>query len=331
MPNLVRPAVKGLLAGLKGIFLAASIILILGLAGVIIGAHWLVEGASAIAKRMRVSDLAIGLTVVAFGTSLPELTVNVFAVLQNRPDVAIGNITGSNLANILLILGLSSIFFPLQVGKGTVWKEIPMCLAGSVILAVFCAGAAVLSRVEGLVLLGLFAVFLFYVFSIAKELPGLSEHPGEVWIVSLVRAVLITTAGLVFLVGGGKAVVEGAVRLAAAAGLSEAFIAATVVAVGTSLPELATSVVAALKKKSDIAVGNVVGSNIFNIFLILGISSALRPLPVAPQLVVGLRMGILAAGILFVCMFVGKRHRLDRWQGGVLLVLYIIYLVLQAR
>ncbi|MCI0498418.1 MAG: calcium/sodium antiporter [Planctomycetales bacterium] len=316
--------------------MVASVLFVLGLAGVILGANWLVDGASAIAKRLRVPDLVIGLTVVAFGTSLPELVVNMFAALENRPDVAIGNVAGSNIANILLILGLSSMLSPLQVGKETVWKEIPMCLAASVILAVFCAGfrsggtETVLNRVEGLLLLGFFAAFLYYTYTISHELPGLSEHPCAA-AVSMVRAVLMAAAGLVFLIAGGKAVVDGAVRLAVAAGLSEAFVAVTVVAVGTSIPELATSVAAALKKNPDIAVGNVVGSNIFNIFMILGFSAALRPLRVAPELRIGLWAGIAAAAILFFCMFVGKRHRLDRWQGAVLLILYAVYLVLQPR
>jgi cation:H+ antiporter len=284
-----------------------------------------------------VSELAIGLTVVAFGTSLPELTVNIFAAVANQPDVAIGNITGSNIANILLVLGLSAMLNPLQVGRGTVWKEIPLCFLASLVLAACCldplldrAATAVLSRSEGITLLGFFVIFLCYTIGIAHELPGLSEHPHTASF-SAPKTVLLIVAGLVLLIAGGKAVVEGAVRLAAAAGLSEAFIAATVVAVGTSVPELATSVVAAVKKKADIAVGNVVGSNIFNVFMILGVTSVIRPLAVAPELMVGFWAGIVAAGLLFVCMFTGKRHKLDRWEGAVLLVLYVVYLFLQFR
>ncbi|HOK95365.1 MAG TPA: calcium/sodium antiporter [Anaerohalosphaeraceae bacterium] len=311
--------------------MVASLLLIFGLAGVIVGAHLLVDGASAVARRLRVSDLVIGLTVVAFGTSLPELTVNIFAVVQNQPAVAVGNITGSNIANILLILGLSSLIAPVQVGRGTVWKEIPMCLGGSIVLAFFCAAGAQLSRIEGILLLSLFLVFLAYIVGIARELPGLDNTHEHFKSVSLPAAMVMVAAGLIFLIGGGRAVVQGAVRLAAAAGLSEAFIAATVVAVGTSLPELAASVAAAVKKKPDIAVGNVVGSNIFNIFLILGISAVLRPLPIAPTLMIGLWIGILSAATLFFCMFIGKRHQLERWQGGILLILYIVYLILQAQ
>ncbi len=316
--------------------MAAALLLIAGLAGVIVGAVWLVDGACAIARRLRVSELAIGLTVVAFGTSLPELTVNVFAAFENQPALAIGNITGSNIANILLILGISALINPLQVERGTVWKEIPLCFLASLVLAAFCMDSfldgvkiSVLSRSEGISLLGFFVIFLYYTVGISHELPGLSEHSHGMSI-SPVKTILMIAAGLALLIAGGKAVVEGAVRLATAAGLSEAFIAATVVAVGTSLPELATSVVAAWKKKADIAVGNVVGSNIFNVFFILGISSIIRPLAVSAELVVSLLTGIVAAGILFLCMFTGKRHKLDRWEGAILLGLYGIFLLLQA-
>lgn len=315
----------------------AALLLIAGLVGVIVGAVWLVDGASAFARRLRVSELAIGLTVVAFGTSLPELTVNVFAVLEHQPAVAIGNVSGSNIANILLILGLSALFNPLQVGKGTVWKEIPMCFLASLVVAVFCmdslldsASRSVLSRSEGIALLGFFVIFLYYTIGISHELPGLSDHRPQV-LTSLLKSMVMVAGGIGFLIAGGKAVVEGAVGLATAMGLSEAFIATTVVAVGTSLPELATSVVAASKKKADIAVGNVVGSNIFNGFFILGISSVIAPLEVTSELTLSLFVGIVAAGLLFVCMFTGKRHKLDRWEGAVLIVLYGIYLMLQMR
>lgn len=314
----------------------AAVLLCIGLAGVIVGAIWLVDGACAIARRLHVSELAIGLTVVAFGTSLPELTVNLFAAFENQPDIAIGNITGSNLANILLILGISAWLKPLRVERGTVWKEIPLCFLASVLLAVFCMDPlidgvpqAVLSRAEGIALLGYFIIFLYYTVGIAHELPGLSERPPLT--VSPMKSILMIIAGLVFLIAGGKAVVQGAVRLAVGMGLSEALIATTVVAVGTSLPELATSLVAAWKNKADIAVGNVVGSNIFNVFFILGISSVIRPLEVSPKLQISLLAGILAAGILFICMFTGKRHKLDRWEGAILVGLYVVYLVLQTR
>lgn len=303
----------------------------IGLVGVIVGAHWLVEGASAMARRLKVSDLAIGLTVVALGTSLPELAVNVFAAVQNSPSVALGNITGSNIANILLILGAAALLCPLQVGKGTTWKEIPLAFLAAVLLWVFCsdvrldgAAANIISRTEALALLGFFVIFLYYTAGIARQ----DVDAGQVVIHSLTagKIALYIAAGLCLLLGGGKAVVEGAIRLATMWGWSEGFVAATVVAVGTSLPELATSVVAAYKKKPDIAVGNVVGSNLFNIFMVLGVSGLIRPLAVADALRPTVWMGVLAAGILFVCMFTGRRHRIDRWEGAALLVLYGVFL-----
>ncbi len=317
--------------------MVAALLLTAGLVSVILGAVWLVDGAGAAARRLHVSELAIGLTVVAFGTSLPELTVNIFAAVQGQPDVAIGNITGSNLANILLILGISTLIYPLHVEKGTVWKEIPLCFLASLIVTAFCmdtfldhAPRAVLTRSEGIALLGFFVIFLYYTAGISNDLPGLSEHVPSAP-VTWVKTILMVAAGLLLLIGGGKAVVEGAVRLAAAAELSESFVAVTIVAIGTSLPELATSIAAAWKKKAEIAIGNVVGSNIFNIFFILGISSAIRPLAVNKVLYLSLATGIIAAGLLFICMFTGKRHKLDRWEGGILLGLYVIYLGLQAR
>jgi len=311
--------------------MTATLLLSAGLVGVIVGAHWLVEGAAALAKRLKVSDLAVGLTVVAFGTSLPELAVNVFAAIQNSPSVALGNITGSNIANILLILGASALLCPLQVGKGTTWKEIPLAFLAAALLWVFCsdvrldgAAADVLSRAESLALLGFFAIFLYYIACIARQ----DFDAGQVTVHALTtgKIALYVVVGLCLLIGGGKAVVEGAIRLATTFGWSEGFVAATVVAVGTSLPELATSVVAAYKNKPDIAVGNVVGSNIFNIFLVLGVSGLIRPLAVADTLKPTIWMGILAAAILFVCMFIGRRHRLDRWEGAALLALYGVFL-----
>lgn len=315
----------------------AALLLTAGLIGVTVGANWLVDGAIAIARRLRVSDLAIGLTIVAFGTSLPELTVNVAAAIENEPAVALGNVAGSNICNILLILGLSSVFYPLKVGSGTAWKEIPLCLLASVVLLVYCAdpwldGAdlAMLSRAEGIVLLAFFIVFLYYTFGLPREdnAEPLTSDKKEL---SLAKIIVMIAGGLALLIGGGKAAVDGAVDVAAALGISEGFVAASIVAVGTSLPELATSVAAALKKKPDIAIGNVVGSNIFNIFLILGISSVLRPLSVDRELMTALIAGVASAGLLFVFMFTGKRHKLDRWEGAVMVILYFGYLVIQYR
>lgn len=313
------------------------LMLILGLILVLRGAGWLVDSATALARRAGISDLAIGLTVVAFGTSLPELAVNLFASAEGNSAVALGNITGSNIANILLILGLSSLLYPLQVGRGTVWKEIPFSLMAAVVLWVMCSNSpflsreeGLLSRSEGLTLLCFFVIFLYYTAGIAPRIPGVTETlPAAPVKAGWVYAKLVF--GLILLIVGGKAAVSGAVQIARWAGLSEGFIAASLVAVGTSLPELATSLMAAWKKNPDIAVGNVVGSNLFNIFFILGISGFIRPLAVPPELFLSLYMTMGASVLLFVCMFTGGRHRIDRWEGLLMLVVYGLYLWMQAQ
>lgn len=313
------------------------ILFAIGLIFVVKGADWLVDGACSLARRLGVSDLAIGLTVVAFGTSLPELTVSVFAAVQGQPAVAFGNVTGSNICNILLILGMASLFCPLGVQKNTTWKEIPFSfLAGALLLVMasdrWLDGASqnILSRTDGFGLLALFAIFLAYIAGMAKDLPEVVQQ-GEHIIHSAGKSLLLLAAGLAFLIAGGKLVVLGAVQVATAMGLSESFVAVTLVAVGTSLPELATSVVAAYKKKADIAIGNVVGSNIFNVFLILGVSSVMRQIPVPDDLRLSLYVGVLAVVLLLIFLLIGQRHILQRWQGMVLLAVYVIYLIGQPR
>ncbi|MBN2513008.1 MAG: calcium/sodium antiporter [Sedimentisphaerales bacterium] len=311
--------------------------LIAGLVLVVKGADWLVDGACSLARRLGVSDLAIGLTVVAFGTSLPEMVVNIAAVLQSKPEMAVGNITGSNICNVLLILGAASLFCPLGVRKNTTWKEIPFSLLAGILLLVMASdrwldGAPqdILSRTDGFGLLALFVIFLAYIAGMARELPEVAEQ-GEHAIYSTAKSLLLLAAGLVLLIVGGKLVVVGAVQVATALGLSESFVAVTLVAVGTSLPELATSVVAAYKKKADIAIGNVVGSNIFNIFLILGTSSVLGQIPVPGDLRLSLYVGVLAVVLLLVFLLLGRRYILQRWQGVILLAVYGIYLICQPR
>ena len=306
---------------------------ILGFVLLVKGAGWLVEGASSAARRMGVSDLAIGLTVVAFGTSAPELFVNVSASLKGIPDIALGNIIGSNIANILLILGVSSIIFPLAVDTDTVWKGIPLCLLAAVLCGVLANDSLIeglprseLSRIDGLVLLSFFIVFLYYSYGTAKKLGGMNEHvPSSRH--SAAYSIGLIILGIAGLTAGGKWVVEGAVRLAAVLGASRSLLGLTVVAVGTSLPELATSAVAAYRKNPDIAVGNVVGSNIFNTFLILGISSSISPLHLEERANINIGMMILASFLLFLSMFTGGRKRIDRWEGVVFVVLYIGYIV----
>lgn len=307
------------------------ILLLIGLVFLIKGAEFLVDGASSIAKKFRVSNLVIGLTIVAFGTSAPELFVNLFASLNGTTDIAIGNIVGSNIVNMLFILGIAAIIYPLRVGKGTVWKEIPLSLLAAGLLLVmandvFVDGASLnaLTRIDGIIFMSFFVIFLYYTFGIAGN-QSADEQPAPRVYSGPASAGLILL-GLAGLVVGGQWIVNGAVAIAASLGLSDALIGLTVVAIGTSLPELATSAVAAYKKNADIAVGNVVGSNIFNIFWILGLSAFIAPLPFARALTFDLWVTVGASALLFVWMFLGKRHILERWQGVVFVLLYIVYI-----
>lgn len=297
------------------------------------GADLLVDGATSVARRLNVSDLVIGLTVVAFGTSMPELFVNLIASLRGSTDIAIGNVLGSNIANILLILAVSSIIFPLAVTKGTVWKEIPFSLLAAVALLFMAndqildgAGISALTRIDGLTFLCFFSIFIYYTFTIATRVEGMEAHaPARQY--GWLRSLLYIIVGLVGLTAGGKWIVDGAIALAFNLGMSESLIGLTIVAVGTSLPELATSAVAAYKKNADIAVGNVVGSNIFNIFFVLGISAIIKPLPFQTKNNIDLAMVVLASLMLFFFMFTGKRRTLDRWEGIVCLILYCGYII----
>jgi cation:H+ antiporter len=312
------------------------ILLIAGFVLLIKGAGFLVNGASAIARGFHVSDLVIGLTIVAFGTSTPELFVNIFASAKGNTDIAIGNILGSNIANILLILGVSSIIYPLTVTKGTVWKEIPFSLLAILVVGVLAndrlidkSDSSILQRADGLVLLSFFIIFLYYFVSIAKRIEGREEDvPSKQY--GLLRSLLWVIFGLIGLTVGGTWIVGGAVQLAMRLGMSQSLVGLTIVAVGTSLPELATSAVAAYKKNAEIAVGNVVGSNIFNIFFVLAASSIIKPLPFKGTNNIDIGMVILAELLLFAFMFTGRRRLLDRWEGAVFLVLYAAYIIFLA-
>lgn len=305
-------------------------LLIVGFAVLIKGADWLVDGASALAKKYNISNLAIGLTVVAFGTSAPELVVNVIAAAQNHKDIVFGNIIGSNNFNLFVILGISGIISPLVVQSSTVWKEIPLSFFAALLLFFLAndfllSGHHGLSRWDGVVLLSMFAAFLFYVYKQLRHDPSPQTTPKfnynslKIWVFIIL--------GFSMLVLGGRLVVTNAVEIASLMGVSETIIGLTVVAVGTSLPELATSVVAATKKNNDIAIGNIIGSNIFNIFLILGISSLVRPLEY--NIAFNRDLYLLAFGtiFLFMAMFLGKKKKLDRWEAIILLTTYIGYTI----
>lgn len=308
-------------------------LLLVGLAVLILGADFLVKGAASLAKKMGISPLVIGLTVVAFGTSMPELTVNIFAAIKGTTDIAIGNIIGSNIANILLILGLAAAIMPLRVKESTTWKEIPFALLAVVLVFIFGndalldgVGYNALTRTDGFALLSIFAIFMYYIFGLAKNDGESIETRGDVKAYSYGKSVGSVIIGLVGLVFGGKLLVEQSIDLARIAGMSEALIGLTIVAVGTSLPELATSVIAAIRGHDDIAVGNVVGSNIFNVFWILGISGVIKELPFNAAMNVDVMVAVFVTLLLFFALFVGTKRRIDRWQGIVFVILYAVYL-----
>jgi len=310
------------------------ILFFIGFALLIKGADWLVTGASALAFRFGVSALVVGLTIVAFGTSAPELVVSLLASINGSTDLAVANIIGSNIANILLILGISAIIYPLAVQKSTVWKELPFAFLAVLVLLVIAndqlldgMSASVISRIDGLVLLAFFGIFLYYIFGTAFNSPSekaSGDEPATTFIPS--RAALQIVGGMAGLVVGGKWIVDGAVSFASSFGVSEALIGLTIVAIGTSLPELATSAVAAYKKNVDIAVGNIVGSNIFNVFWILGASAIVTPLPFATTANVDLLVAVGATLLLFLALFVGRRHTVERWQGVLFVILYVAYI-----
>lgn len=302
------------------------IFLIVGLVLLVKGADWLVSGASVLARRFGLSDLTIGLTVVAFGTSMPELTVSLTAALGGNGGIAMGNVLGSNIANILLILGISALVLPLGVASRTVKIEIPLCLVMALLVAALGILGAGWNRLDGLILLAVFVGFLIYVWHAARQ-PGANAPeaapPARQW--GIGRSLLVIAAGLAGLIVGGRGVVMGAVDIARTWGVSESVIGLTLVAVGTSLPELATSIMAARQKNTDIAIGNVVGSNIFNIGLILGTTIAVKPIPYVASYAVDLGLVVLAVLFLMAAMYTGRRYLLERWEGSIFLLCYIGY------
>jgi cation:H+ antiporter len=309
-------------------------LLIVGFLLLIKGADYLVTGSVSLAKKYRISNLVIGLTIVGFGTSAPELAVNLTSAFSGSTDLAIGNIIGSNIANVFLILGICAIIYPLTVKRNTVWKEIPLSLLAAVITAVLAndiffdtqVGSTfnVISRIDGLVLLSFFIIFMYYIFGIAKE----SDANEEIERVHLpkYKIGLYIAGGLAALVLGGKWIVGSAVFIASALGISESIIGLTIVAVGTSLPELAASAVAAYRKHSDIAVGNIVGSNIFNIFWILGLSAVISPLPLQHDAFIDLEFLVFSSLLLFVFLFIGEKEKIERRQGVLFLLIYAFYI-----
>jgi cation:H+ antiporter len=308
-----------------------SLLILTGLALLKFGADWFVSGSAGLARKLRISELAIGLTIVAFGTSAPELVVNSFASVRGNDDIVFGNVIGSNNFNLFIILGIVGIMSPVRVKSSTAWKEIPFSMIALVILFMLANDRLIrgkessgLTRGDGIIMFLFFLLFLLYVFrQLKKDQVVLEAEGGEL---SYGRITLLIITGLALLIAGGKLVLDNAVKLAIMAGISEKIIGLTIVAAGTSLPELATSVVAATKRNHDIAVGNIIGSNIFNILFILPVSSMISPLSFSTGF--NTDMAVLAGGtlLLLTAMVTGRRQCIDRWEAFVLLGVYIVYM-----
>lgn len=308
------------------------LLLLLGLVILVVGGDSLVRGASSIALKLKIQPIVIGLTIVAFGTSAPELVVNIMSAINGSSDLAFGNVIGSNITNILLILGISAIFTPLAVQYNTTWKEIPFAILA--IVAVYFMSNDVLfdgvstnllSRTDGIVLLLLFLIFLYYTLELTKEfyVPEAEKSKEySVWI-SLFFVIL----GLLGLYFGGELIVDNAVILAKMFGMTERIIGLTIVAIGTSLPELATSVIAAYNNKADIAIGNIVGSNIFNTLWILGVTSLIKPMSISSGINSDVIFNIFISVILFLAILFFKKYTIQRWEGILFVLLYLAYLL----
>lgn len=312
------------------------ILLIVGLVLILGGANYLTDGAAAVARRFGMSDLMVGLTIVAFGTSAPELTISIISAIDGNTGIAIGNVVGSNIFNTLIIIGAVAVARPIKITGGIMSKEIPLVvLSAAALLAMGSSKwldgtTPVISRVDGILLLLFFAIFMRYVFSQSKQkMPETSENSNETKPVqtALWKSVIFIIGGLAALIYGGDLFVDKASAIASSLGVSDAIIGLTIVAMGTSLPELATSLTAAIKGNSGIAIGNVIGSNIFNIFLVLGCSATIRPLPFGAISEIDLLV-LFASCVLFWIFgwFFGNRT-INRAEGGLLVAGYIAYMI----
>ena len=299
------------------------LLIILGVVMVLWGADRLTEGASALARRIRVPEIVIGLTIVAAGTSAPELFVSMVSALKDTPDMAVGNVVGSNIFNTLLIVGCAAMVAPMVIAPSTVKKDMPFAVGASMLLlAVILVGSDV-SRFDGLVLLAFFAVFMVYTFRVAFQKDD-SEEASAVAPVNVWKNILFVVAGLGGLIIGSNLFVDSASDVARQLDVSEGVIGLTIVAGGTSLPELATSVVAARKGQSAIAIGNVIGSNVFNILLILGLTATVSPMAVQGITVVDL--SVMLVSILMVWAFSYTKYTVARWEGAVLTLAFMAYM-----
>jgi cation:H+ antiporter len=308
------------------------LLIILGMVLLIKGGDILVDGASSLARRFKISELAIGLTIVAFGTSSPELVVSLSAAIGSHSEISLGNVIGSNNFNLFCILGITGLIAPIAVQKNTINVEIPYSLLAAIVL--FLLGNLnflpdeknLLTRIDGTILLLFFGLFLFYVYKNMKTSAD-SDENISVKILSPLKIVLFIVFGFIFLVLGGRLVVDSAVAIAHALNISEKMIGLTIVALGTSLPELVTSITAIIKKSDDIAIGNIIGSNIFNIFLILGVSAVINPINYSLVFNKDVFILILGTVFLLLAMLTGKNKKLDRWEAAILLSIYIGYVI----
>lgn len=303
--------------------LSDLLLIVLGVVMVLWGADRLTEGASALARRMRVPEIVIGLTIVAAGTSAPELFVSLVSALKDTPDMAVGNVVGSNIFNTLLIVGCAAMVAPMVIAPSTVKKDMPFAVGASMLLSAVILMGNDVSRSDGFVLLAFFALFMVYTFRVALQ-KGNGENASVVAPVNVWKSLLYVVAGLGGLIIGSNLFVDSASDVARQLDISEGVIGLTIVAGGTSLPELATSVVAARKGQSAIAIGNVIGSNVFNILLILGLTATVSPMAVQGITVVDL--SVMLVSILMVWAFSYTKYTVARWEGAVLTLAFMAYM-----
>jgi cation:H+ antiporter len=301
------------------------VFLIIGFVFLIKGADLLIDGAVSLAKKFHISEIAIGLTMVAFGTSAPELIVNIISAFRNHPEICYGNVVGSNMFNTLVVLGIAGILKPIHLQKATVRKEIPFVFLGTVLVILlsnnFWAAGNILSRLDGIILLLCLVFFILYVMRIPRQ--TINAHYVDM---SISKSLFYVFGGIIGLFIGGELVVRNAVDIAHSFQVSEKFISLTIVALGTSLPELVTSIIALRKKSADIAVGNVIGSNLFNIFMVLGTTAIIKPIDFNLELNTDLFILAVITLILFLMVFVGKISKLNKYEASALLLIYAGYM-----
>lgn len=302
------------------------LLLLVGLGLVVLGADWLVNGASSIARRAGISEFVIGLTIVGFGTSCPELVVSLSGAIEGNSDISVGNVVGSNIFNVLFILGLTAMVLPVGMTDKNRRIDIPITLGVTILLVILGITGSMsgpgISRWEGVLMLLVFSAYLFYCFkSDSKDVFSETQRAT----LSITKSIALTLTGLAGLIFGGDLFVDSATALARQIGVSDKFIAVTILAGGTSLPELATSLVAAIKGKEQLALGNILGSNVFNAMLILGLSSVITPLSFASMTIVDIITLVLSAVLLLIWAYTGRKNRIDRREGAAMLLCYVAY------